>query len=125
MNITGEINIVKHPSSLLIPTGEIANFSCKANCTTYTCLGYWTINSYYNTKIQGHRHTLEQKGFAFPRIQRRNNEHTLMMFVHASNITNNSRIVCEFVPSPDVEGRALSNPAMLLVISGEWPNDNW
>ena len=41
------------------------------------------------------------------------------MFVNASNITNNSRIVCEFVPSPDVEGMASSNLATLLVISGE------
>ena len=118
MNITGEINILKHPSSLLIPTGEIANFSCKALCISYTCVGYWIINS-SNTKNQGHRHNFERKGFTFPRIQRTNNEHTLTMFVNASNITNNSRIVCEFVPSPDVEGMASSNLATLLVISGE------
>lgn len=80
-------------------------------------MGYWIINS-YRTKNQDHRDAFEQKGFTFPHIQRTNDEHTLTVFVNASNITNNSRIVCEFVPSPDIEGMAISNPATLRVISG-------
>lgn len=64
---------------------------------------------------------LENKGFSFTHVQMINqNGYVLTMTVNATETVNNSEIQCKFLPSGDIDGRAISDPpANLIVLSGK------
>ena len=116
---SGQI-IQENPSSLLIPSGHIGTFTCKAVCVNFACLGYWIINN-SSTQNQRVMSDLENKGFSFTHVQMINqNGYVLTMTVNATETVNNSEIQCKFLPSGDIDGRAISDPpANLIVLSGK------
>ena len=116
-----EILIEREPSSLLIPANETGEFTCRAHCMLYPCLGYWIINSSLVQESRS-RSQFELKGFMFPDIQQTDaGVFTLRLTVHASVAVNNTRISCQFIAIANghVHDSSHSKTATLLVITGE------
>ena len=107
------LEIVAHPSSLLVPVNEIGVFTCRARCNM--CSGYWIINDSFT---QPARDQLMIKGFRFPEDQWQGDELTMTITVNASEVVNNTRISCEF--DPNGGGNSVSSStARMLVINGK------
>ena len=105
------VEIVSHPSSLLVPINEIGVFTCKARCRS--CSGYWVIDGLY-TEIKDE---FIEKGFMFPPMQQSDSEILMTLRVNASEVVNNSVISCEFDPNSGDRSRNQSRSAQLLVIT--------
>ena len=108
------LEIVAHPSSLLVPINEIAVFSCKAR-SCFSCSGYWIINNSYTEPPD----EFIAKGYSFPPMQNYSDELLMTLLVNASEVVNNSVISCEFDPSGGIGSRIKSRCATLLVITSK------
>lgn len=105
------VEIVSHPSSLLVPINEIGIFTCKAHCRS--CSGFWVINGLYTDPED----QFIEKGFIFPPMQRSDSEILMTLRVNASEVVNNSVISCEFDSGGGEGCRNYSRSAQLLVIT--------
>ena len=108
------LEIVAHPSSLLVPVNEIAVFTCKAH-SCFSCSGYWIINGLYAEPPD----EFTSKGYSFPPMQNYSDELLMTLLVNASEVVNNSVISCEFDPSGGIGSRIKSGRATLLVITSK------
>ena len=117
-NIIGlNITIEEGPLSLLLPSGQIGTFSCKARCID--CLGYWIIN---NNVTSRNKDYLEAMGFSFSDIYSpETNQHNMTMTVYASEIVNGSKIQCRYSSTSYLPEscETRSNEATLLVIASK------
>ena len=114
VNYTVGLQIVAHPSSLLLPVNEIGVFTCTARCNS--CSRYWIINDSFT---EPDRDQFIQKGFAFLSDQWNGNELTMTLTVNASEAVNNTEISCEFDPNGGEGTSVQSTPARLLVIASK------
>ena len=105
------VEIVSHPSSLLVPVNEIGIFTCKAHCKS--CSGFWVINGLYTDPED----EFIEKGFIFPPMQQSDSEILMSLRVNASEVVNNSVISCEFDSGGGEGCRNNSRSAKLLVIT--------
>ena len=117
-NIIGlNITIEEGPLSLLLPSGQIGIFSCKARCIH--CHGYWIINNNVTSRNKDH---LEAMGFSFSDIYSpETNQHNMTMTVNASEIVNGSKIQCRYSSTSYLPEscETRSNEATLLVIASK------
>jgi hypothetical protein len=107
------LEIVAHPSSLLVPVNEIGVFTCTARCARVSCSGYWIINNLYTDPED----EFIEKGFTFPPMQQSDSELLMTLRVNASEAVNDSVISCEFDYSGGEGDRNQSKRAKLLVIT--------
>ena len=109
--------ILKEPLSLLIPTNETGEISCRARCERYQCNSFWIINnslqingvnkpgmwSTLNWSVNGDEYT-----------------YTLTLTLRASEVMNNTTIQCEFEATGHRTEYNQSAIVNLFVISREW-----
>ena len=108
------LEIVAHPSSLLVPINEVGIFTCKAR-SCFGCSGYWIIDGLYAELPD----EFIAKGYSFPPMQNDSDELLMTLLVNASEVVNNSVISCEFDSSGSTERPIRSKPAKLLVIKSK------
>lgn len=109
--------IVKEPSSLLLPVNKIGVFSCKALCESYQCLGFWVVNDsvsdFQNNTVPGMYYRFQGNMTA---------GYTLTLTVNASEALNNTRIRCRYEPGGNRDGQhPHSTTAYLLVVTSTCP----
>lgn len=113
--VAGQVIVVEeHPLSLLVPTREVATFTCKAFCDP-NCCGDWLING-----VGHHQNRLdfEQKGYTFHN-DTTGSVHIMNMSVNASFMLNNTKIRCHFMHCGDSGFSVNSDIATLLVIESK------
>ena len=119
----GEIIIEEGPQSLLIPTGEVGTFACKARC--FRCLSHWIIiinGTRFQTTNDGNQSYLNMRGFtASASHSSVLNESTITLSVSVSESVNGSRIHCMYEPVGDHSSDYVqSDAATLLVIASKY-----
>ena len=115
------LEIVVHPSSLLVPVNEVGVFTCTAS-SCISCSGYWIVNGSF-TELAAARDRFMMKGFRFlnDRWNEARDELTMTIMVNASEAVNNTRISCEFDPNGGGD-TVSSSIARLFVINSKWSN---